>query len=115
MAKPSAASRLAATVSPTKLHRKGEERVAVIGPAEQREHRALNDEDQAEGGEDAVDFECVAVGRAAHQRREQDAVDREVQREGRRGTTSASPSKGIDRPAREQPVRAKAAATRNSP
>ena len=54
-----------------KLHRKGKERVAVVSPAEQREHRALNDEGEAEGRENAVDLERVAVGRAAHQRREQ--------------------------------------------
>ena len=49
--------------------------------AEQHQHHALQDEQQAEGREDRIDLEHGAVLRALHQRHQHDLVEQPVDRE----------------------------------
>jgi hypothetical protein len=54
----------------------------VVLAAEYHKHDALHDEQQAEGGEDRVTLQHVAIASAAHERRQQHLVDRPVEGKG---------------------------------
>ncbi|MPN42326.1 hypothetical protein SDC9_189883 [bioreactor metagenome] len=71
----------------------GEVGVRVVVAAEQGEHDALQDEQQAEGREDAVDLEHAAILRPAYQRGQQVAIDQPVQHEGGRGDDQQTPQR----------------------
>jgi hypothetical protein len=65
------------------LHRYGEVGVREIRPAEDHQQHALHDEQQAEGGENAVHLQRAGIGRATHQRHHRDAVHQPVDGEAR--------------------------------